>query len=177
MIRAKEENRTRESSPRAPLCTPATRAIPLPLRKRPRRGRASRRRRPRSRSIPPCVPRDDADAATSGGAPREGNQKSASRAVFIQAQKLREDAKKSARLRLSLGGFLGGFLSRRVDLESRTECRVRVSRRRFVSTPALFSILSVHTYRPRESLHLRRSKCRSPRKGIVRANAPILTRR
>jgi hypothetical protein len=97
--------------------------------------------------------------------------------LFKRPQKLREDAKKSARLRLSLGGFLGGFLSRRVDLESRTECRVRVSRRRFVSTPALFSRLSVHTYCPRESLHPRRSKCRSPRKGIARANASILTRR
>ena len=104
--------------------------------------------------------------------PERENQKSASRAVFIQAQKLREEAKKSARLR-SRPKRLGGFLSRRVDLESRTECRVRVSRRRFVSTPALFSRLSVHTYCPRESLHPRRSKCRCPRKGIVRANASI----
>lgn len=169
MIRAKEENRTRESSPRAPLCTPATRAIPLPLRKRPRRGRASRRRRPRSRSIPPCVPRDDADAATSGGAPREVKPKKRLACRFYSSAKA---ARRSEKVRAPAP--LPRRLSRRLfipaeDLESR---RVRVSRRRFVSTPALFSILIVHTYCPRESLHPRRSKCRSE-KGIVRTNASI----
>ena len=177
MIRAKKKSRTRESSPRAPLCTPATRAIPLPLRKRPRRGRASRRRRPRSRSIPPCVPRDDADAAYQWRRAPRGKPKKRLACRFSQASAKAARRSEKVRAPAVSSKRLGGFLSRRVDLESRTECRVRVSRRRFVSTPALFSRLSVHTYCPRESLHPRRSKCRCPRKGIVRANASILTRR
>jgi hypothetical protein len=97
LIRAKEENRTRESSPRAPLCTPATRAIPLPLRKRPRRGRASRRRRPRSRSIPPCVPRDDADAAHQWRRAPRGKPKKRLACRFSQASAKAAKTRKSPR--------------------------------------------------------------------------------
>ena len=168
--RFEEKPETRASSPRAPLCTPAKRAIPPPLRKRPRRGRASRRRRPRSRSIPPCVPLAPRTRRTSGGAPRRENQKSACR-FFSSAQKLR---------------FAPGSLPKRpgrlfIPLPSGSRIthrrRVRVSRRRFVSTPARFSRLRADTFGPRESRHPRRSPCRSPRKGIVRARVRFLTRR
>ena len=128
---------------------------------------------------PPMRPARVADAAHQWRRAPKGKPKKKSACRFFASERKSCASRKRPRACAQTQAGLGREAFYPLPSGSRitNRRRVRVSRRRFVSTPARFSRLISHTFGTRESRHPRRSPCRSPRKGIVRARVRFLTRR